>query len=117
MAAGSPSGAGHDMEPAPRQLRRSLAQRISQWRAGLAERDIAVRGGGFPVQTVPLAAGVDALALQQALDRDGVTAVPQQSGRTGALSFLLRADHGPRDIDGALAALALHIRRHCEPVI
>lgn len=99
------------------QLRHALAQRIAQWRAGLAEREIAVRGGAFPVQMVPLAAGADPLALQQALARDGVTAVPQQSGRARALSFLLRADHGPRDIDGALAALAHHIRRQYEPVI
>src|SRR5471032_1046109 len=32
------------------QLRRSLAARIRQWRAGLARLDIDARGGGFPVQ-------------------------------------------------------------------
>ena len=98
-------------------LRRDLMRNVARWRAGLAALGIAGGGGSFPVQTVPLPATADPLALHAALAHDGIAAVPQRLGRRAALSFLLRADHRPHEIDRALAALAHHLRRQYESVI
>lgn len=98
-------------------LRLALAQRVRQWRDGLAAAGIACGGGSFPVQTVPLPAGRDPLAVHAALQAVGIVAVPQQTPQGAALSFLLRADHSALDIDRALAALVHQLRRTYEAVV
>ncbi|MBJ7309185.1 aminotransferase class I/II-fold pyridoxal phosphate-dependent enzyme [Rugamonas sp. CCM 8940] len=98
-------------------LRRSLWRVVEQFRRALAARGIECRGGQFPVQTVRLAEGVDAAALQAALARDGVEAVAQMTEGGAALSFLLRADHRPQDIEQAVAALEQQLRRQHESAI
>ncbi|MEC5161058.1 MULTISPECIES: hypothetical protein [unclassified Janthinobacterium] len=86
-------------------LRALLRQRVAQWRGALARLGVASRGGAFPVQSVPLERAVDAAALHAGLRRSGVDSVLG----SGALTFLLRADHTPADIDGAVAALQYHL--------
>lgn len=86
-------------------LRRCLRRRVAQLRAGLAAIGLASLGGAFPVQTVLLGRGVDAVALHAGLLRGGVATVLQPGAGAGALTFLLRADHTAADIDAAVAAL------------
>lgn len=86
-------------------LRLRLRRRVAQWRAGLAALGIEGAGGQFPAQSVPLRAGLDPWALRAGLLRRGVRAVALAGAGGAALTFLLRADHAPADIDAALAAL------------
>lgn len=89
-------------------LRARLLARVRQLRGALASAGIACRGGLFPVQSVPLAPGVDVMALHAALRADGYETVP--AGR-GVLTLLLRADHHVADVAGVAAALLEHLRR------
>ena len=84
-------------------LRQLLWQRIAQWQQGVACIGIECRGGCFPVQTLLL--GPAGRALHAALARRGVDTVLQAAGGAACISFLLRADHRPGDIDRAVAAL------------
>ncbi len=84
-------------------LRQRLSQRIVQLQQGVARAGIECRGGRFPVQTLLL--GPAGRALHAALARRGVDAVLQASGATTLISFLLRADHRPCEIDRAVTAL------------
>ena len=90
-------------------LRASLAARVAQWRAGMAAAGIACRGGGFPVQRLPGCA-----RLQQGLRAAGVLALAQAGGQAGTLTFLLRADHTPGQLEQAMGLLEHHIRRRHE---
>lgn len=91
-------------------LRGVLRLRVLQFRAGLATAGITCRGGTFPVQVVPLAAGADGVALQSALKADGVLALLQGHRGAEALTFLLRAGHSARDVARAVAALEHHMK-------
>lgn len=91
-------------------LRQQLAERIAQLRAGLAGIGLVCRGGGFPVQSVALGPGVDGRALHEGLRRDGVETVLQSVAGAPALTFLLRADHTPDDVERAVAALEQHLQ-------
>ena len=90
-------------------LRARLADRVAQWRAGMAAAGIACRGGGFPVQRLPGCA-----RLQEALRDAGVLALAQTGGGAGALTFLLRAEHTPRQVEKAMGLLEHHMRRRYE---
>jgi 8-amino-7-oxononanoate synthase len=90
-------------------LRATLAERVAQWRNGMAAAGIACRGGSFPVQRLPGRAH-----LQQALRVAGVLALAQAGDGPGALTFLLRADHTPRQLEQAMDLLEHHIRRRYE---
>lgn len=90
-------------------LRARLADRVAQWRAGMAAAGIACRGGSFPVQRLPGRAH-----LQQALHAAGVQALAQAGGGAGALTFLLRADQTSRQLEQAMDLLEHHIRRRYE---
>jgi 8-amino-7-oxononanoate synthase len=90
-------------------LRATLAERVAQWRSGMAAAGIACRGGSFPVQRLPGRAH-----LQQALRAAGVLALAQAGDGPGALTFLLRADHTPRQLEQAMDLLEHHIRRRYE---
>lgn len=89
-------------------LRARLLARVRQLHGALAGAGIACRGGLFPVQSVPLAPGIDVLALHAALRADGYETVP--AGRR-VLTLLLRADHHMADVAGVAAALVEHLRR------
>ena len=94
-------------------LRLRLLDRVRRFRRRLAEQGVQVRGGDFPVQTLPTANAPAALALQRALLRRGVHAVllaPDPGGGGPRLCFLITAAHAPRDIDRAAAALAAAAR-------
>jgi 8-amino-7-oxononanoate synthase len=90
-------------------LRARLAARVAQWRAGMAAVGIACQGGSFPVQRLPGRAH-----LQQALRAAGVLALAQTGGGAGALIFLLRADHKPRQLEQVMDWLEHQIRRRYE---
>lgn len=91
-------------------LRRTLTQRVQQFRSRLAGVGIACHGGMFPVQVVPLAAGVDGPALHEALRASGITVLLQRHGKAAGLTFLLRAGHSPGDVARAVAALEHHMK-------
>lgn len=91
-------------------LRLALRRRVQQFRAGLAAAGIACRGGMFPVQVVPLAAGANGPALQAALRSEGVQALLQGQRGTVRLTFLLRAGHSAHDVARAVAALEHHMK-------
>lgn len=86
-------------------LRQLLCQRIVQLQQGLAHIGIECRGGCFPVQTLLLGPAIDGRALHAALARRGVNTLLQSAGGAAFISFLLRADHRPCDIEHAVAAL------------
>jgi 8-amino-7-oxononanoate synthase len=92
-------------------LRQRLWQRIGQLQQGLAHVGIECRGGRFPVQT--LLFGPSGRALHAALARRGVDTVLQAGGAATCISFLLRADHRPSDIERAVAALQ-HVHQRLE---
>lgn len=98
-------------------LRERLWQRVAQFRAGAVRRGIRCRGGRFPVQTVLLPPHEGPLQVQAALAGRGIQAVAQWTGRQGALTFLLRADHRPEQIEQALDALANQLEYAYEPDI
>ena len=87
-------------------LRARLADRVAQWRSGMAAAGIACRGGSFPVQRLPGRAH-----LQPALRAAGVLALAQAGDGPGALTFLLRADQTPGQLQQAMDLLEHHIRR------
>jgi 8-amino-7-oxononanoate synthase len=89
-------------------LRARLAQRVTQFRSGLARRGIACGGGAFPVQTVKLPPHARLAPLHAALAREDVHAVPQLADGSGALTFLLRADHSGQDVQQAIDVLQRH---------
>lgn len=90
-------------------LRARLADRVAQWRTGMTAAGIACRGGSFPVQRLPGRAH-----LRQALRAAGVLALAQAGDGPGALTFLLRADQTPRQLEQAMGLLEHHIRRRYE---
>lgn len=98
-------------------LRARLWRNVAVFKAGAAQRGLCCRGGLFPVQTVLLPERVAPVQTQAALAGQGVQAVAQWTGRRGALSFLLRADHRPAQIRQALDALANLLEKDYEPVI
>lgn len=92
-------------------LRRTLAQRVAQFRAALQGAGLPCDGGAFPVQSVALPPGADLAAAHAALRRAGVLAVPQCRAGRAWLTFLLRADHTPADVARAARMVALVVAR------
>jgi 8-amino-7-oxononanoate synthase len=94
-------------------LRARLAERVRRFRAGLAGVGLAAAGGISPVQNLEVPAGTDPAVLWRRLRAAGVHAVLRQGRcRPGPLlTFLLRADHAPEEIDRAVGALARTLRR------
>ena len=90
-------------------LRARLADRVAQWRTGMAAAGIACRGGSFPVQSLPGCAH-----LQPALRAAGVLALAQAGEGPGALTFLLRADQTSWQLEQAMDLLEHHTRRRYE---
>jgi len=93
-------------------LRARLAASVLRFRRCLAAAGLGASGGMSPVQDLELPPGVDAAALHQRLRQAGVAAVLRRGGcRPGPLlSFVLRADHEPEDVERAAAALSRLIR-------
>lgn len=83
-------------------MRARLAERVARFRRGLRE------GGLSPVQNIRIPAGLDPVAVWRRLQALGVQAVLRQGKcRPGPfLTFLLRADQSPEEIDQAVRALA-----------
>lgn len=94
------------------QLRTQLAERVVRFRGGLQELGLSAGGGLSPVQNLEIPDGVDPLALYRELGASSVRTVLRQGRcRPGPLlTFLIRADHTPEEIDRALAALARLVR-------
>ena len=92
-------------------LRRRLAARVRQFRAGLAAAGVPPRTAGlFPIQALTLGTPRAVLAVGQALRCMGVWSVVQlhapECPRGGVLRFILTALHGQDDIGEAVAAIA-----------
>jgi 8-amino-7-oxononanoate synthase len=98
-------------------LRRRLAQRVRQFRAGLRRLGLDAEGGLFPVQVLRPVPGLDPARLLAELACRGVRAVPLR-GRNNAgarLGFLLTAAHRPDEIESCLSALAAACSRNRRP--
>ena len=102
-------------------LRQQLAARVRRFRAGLRELGLSAAGGLTPVQNLEIPAGTDPVDLYRRLAAAGVRTVLRQGRcRPGPLlTFLLRADIAPEEIDRAVGLLARTIprlgRKHHEP--
>lgn len=89
------------------EARARLAEKVARFRRRLRESGLRSEGGLSPVQNLRVAAGLDPAALWQRLRESGVQAVLRKGKcRPGLfLTFLLRADQSPEEIDRAVAAL------------
>lgn len=94
------------------ELRARLAERVARFRRGLREIGLSTGGGLSPVQNLEIPAGHDPVAFWRRLQTMGIEAVLRQGKcRPGyVLTFLLRADQTPEEIDGAVSALDRIIR-------
>jgi 8-amino-7-oxononanoate synthase len=92
-------------------MRRRLAALVQCFRRRLSETGLAADGGCFPVQTLRLPRGADAVALHARLDAAGIRTVLQRPHGSTAprISFLLTAGHHPAEIDRAVEALTRSI--------
>ena len=97
-------------------LRRRLAQRVGQFRGGLARIGWSSTGGWFPVQTLRGITGKTAIRLHQQLSQEGIQTVltRPRHGTEARLSFLLTARHRAREIERCIDTvdtLAREIKR------
>ncbi len=92
-------------------LRRRLVTLVRRFRRRLTEAGLAADGGLFPVQTLRLPRGTDAVTLHAQLRAVEIRAVLQRphGAATPRISFLLTAGHHPAAIDRAVSALARSI--------
>jgi 8-amino-7-oxononanoate synthase len=90
-------------------LRARLAERVEQFRNGLARLRLPLVHGCFPVQPVYLPPSIRAEQAHQALLRRGVKAV-LHGGAVPRLSFVFTVRHQRADIEYALEALEGTVR-------
>ncbi|MES1241875.1 MAG: aminotransferase class I/II-fold pyridoxal phosphate-dependent enzyme [Acidobacteriota bacterium] len=90
------------------ELRARLAGRVERFRRGLRGIGLAPRGGLSPVQNLGIPAGLDPAAVQRRLESlDGQAVLRQGKCRPEPLlTFLLRADQTPEEVDRAIEILA-----------
>ena len=95
-------------------LRARLAERVLRFRTALRDLGLMAGGGLSPVQNLMIPAGLDPVDLYRRLGASGVRTVLRQGRcRPGPfLTFLLRADHSPEEIDRAVETLARLVRRN-----
>ncbi len=89
-------------------LRSRLAAKVRGFRRCLAAAGLAASGGMSPVQNVRLPAGIDAADLYRRLREAKIEAVLRRGACLPGtmLTFVLRADHEPAEIERAAAVLA-----------
>jgi len=94
-------------------LRARLAERVVRFRTRLREAGLEAVSGLSPLQNLEIPAGLDAVGLYRRLGNAGVRTVLRQGRcRPGPLlTFLLRADHTPEEIDRAVETLAWLVRQ------
>jgi 8-amino-7-oxononanoate synthase len=97
-------------------LRAKLAERVARFQRGLREAGLASEGGLSPVQNLRIPAGVDPVSLWQRLLASVIqTVLRQGKSRPGPfLTFLLRADQSPEEIDRAVQALVQKLERRTD---
>ncbi|MEQ1636574.1 MAG: aminotransferase class I/II-fold pyridoxal phosphate-dependent enzyme [Methylococcales bacterium] len=90
-------------------LRQQLADRIRQFRNGLAGIGLSVTGGWFPVQSLRNVVGRSAVRLHHQLFKLGIQTVLTRThnGSKPRLNFLITARHSPKDIDRCIDILAV----------
>ena len=94
-------------------LRLRLWRAVRRLRTRLAALGLATQGNDFPVQTLAPSPAIDALRLHGELLQRGVRTVLHQDRGGGArLSFIVRAQHGPPQIDRAIRLLAEALRHN-----
>lgn len=88
-------------------LRARLHANVRRLRAPLLAAGLEVRGGSFPVQSLPLGSDLDPVALHHALLARGIrTFVTQSRCEVGPrLGLVVRADHLPEHLERAAHAL------------
>jgi 8-amino-7-oxononanoate synthase len=88
-------------------LRQQLAQRVGQFRKGLALIGRSSTGGWFPVQTLRGIVGSSAVGLHQRLSQRGVQAILSRphNKSEARLSFLITALHSAMEIDRCIDLL------------
>jgi 8-amino-7-oxononanoate synthase len=98
-------------------LRAQLAERVLHFRTALRDLGLTAGGGLSPVQNLGIPAGLDPVDLYRRLGASGIRTVLRQGRcRPGPfLTFLLRADHAPAEIDRAAETLARLVRRNRRP--
>ncbi|MEQ6342564.1 MAG: aminotransferase class I/II-fold pyridoxal phosphate-dependent enzyme [Gammaproteobacteria bacterium] len=96
-------------------LRRTLAQRINQFRSRLRQRGFSAHGKLFPLQTLAAVEGASASELYRRLLDRGVRSVLLHGHSKGAIGFLITASHRAEDIDRAVERLAASLSRGFHP--
>lgn len=93
-------------------LRARLLARVRTLRRMLRDHGIPVRGGPFPVQSVPMPSSRDALRLQAKLAGRGFDTIVRRARctRECSLTFILNARHSDTEIRDAAAVLAAAAR-------
>lgn len=87
------------------ELRRRLVARIDHFTDRFVATGFRVGGGGFPVLTVDVPRGVDPHRVERRLAGEGVFAIVVGGHRRPQLTFVVRADHSPSDIERGVRAL------------
>lgn len=89
------------------ELRLGLARLVRHFRHRLAEADVGVSGGMFPVQTLAACPGLPARVLHERLIARGVQGVLHRPhGADGPrVGFILTARHTRADVDAVVSAL------------
>jgi 8-amino-7-oxononanoate synthase len=97
-------------------LRLRLAVMVRHFRERLTELGFSALGGIFPVQTLAPMLHLDAMTLHEQLRRNGIRTVLHRShnGRSPRISFLINAQHTPRDLDLAVSALISAVENNAE---
>jgi 8-amino-7-oxononanoate synthase len=81
-------------------LRERLAQRVGQFRKGLAQIGLSSIGGWFPVQTLQGLIGYSAVRLHQHLLRRGIhTVLTHNRNEEASLTFVITVLHSTLEID------------------
>lgn len=95
-------------------LRAELAERVRLFRTGLRENGLPEGRGLSPVRNLALPARTDPVDLHRRLREAGIETVLRQGRcRPGPLlTFLLRADHTPEEIERAVDTLARLVQRN-----
>lgn len=87
--------------------REKVLDLVRRFRHGLSVAGLALRRGLFPIQTIPFAHGMPAMALHERLAERGVRAVLHGSAKgQSRVSFLLTSRHTPAEIDTAVRCIA-----------
>ena len=100
--------------------RAKLASLVARFRRGALAQGLPLQESFTPIQPIVLGDNGRALAVSRSLEAQGylVTAIrpPTVPGNQARLRITLSVDHGERDVDGLLAALAEAVKARPDPI-